>query len=99
MNVETDPTRHPGRPLIPMDSQLRMEHVEDVGRAPMLIVVLGTVLAFVVCVTGFALGQVGMGVTTGSIGLLAFGAGLSWLAMERRRVRDAERHLGYRARS
>ncbi|OIN82624.1 hypothetical protein BMG05_01305 [Mycobacterium malmoense] len=25
------------------------------------------------------------------VGLLAFGAGLAWLAMDRRRIRDAER--------
>jgi hypothetical protein len=50
------------------------------------------VLAFVVCVTNFALGNAHAGVAAAIVGLLAFGAGLSWLAMDRRRIRDAERH-------
>jgi hypothetical protein len=45
----------------------------------------------VVGLTNFAFGQVGFGVAAVSIGLLVFGAGLSWLAMERRRIRQAER--------
>jgi uncharacterized membrane protein YhaH (DUF805 family) len=61
------------------------------GRSPGLVVVAVAAVAFVVCVTNFALGEAGAGVAAAIIGLLAFGAGLSWLAMDRRRIRDAER--------
>jgi hypothetical protein len=61
-------------------------------RSPGLVVVAAAVLAFVVCVTNFALGNAHAGVAAAILGLLAFGAGLSWLAMDRRRIRDAERH-------
>jgi hypothetical protein len=61
-------------------------------RSPGLVVVAAAVLAFVVCVINFALGQAHVGVAAAIIGLLAFGAGLSWLAMDRRRIRDDERN-------
>jgi hypothetical protein len=61
-------------------------------RSPGLVVVAAAVLALVVCVTNFALGNAHAGVSAAIVGLLAFGAGLSWLAMDRRRIRDAERH-------
>jgi Na+-driven multidrug efflux pump len=48
-------------------------------------------LAFIVCVATFALGKAGAGVAAAIVAMLAFGAGLSWLAMDRRRIRDAER--------
>jgi hypothetical protein len=67
------------------------EPIDDVERIPTMLVVGAAVIVFVVGITNFALGQVGLGVAAVSIGLLVFGAGLSWLAMERRRVRDAER--------
>ncbi|ORA11095.1 LapA family protein [Mycobacterium arosiense] len=57
-----------------------------------LLVVAAAALAFVVCVANFALGQAGAGVAAAIVAMLAFGAGLSWLAMDRRRIRDAERH-------
>jgi hypothetical protein len=56
-----------------------------------LLVVGAAALAFAVCVANFALGQAGAGVAAAIIAMLAFGAGLSWLAMDRRRTRDAER--------
>jgi Na+-driven multidrug efflux pump len=56
-----------------------------------LIIVSAAAVAFVVCVINFALGEAGAGVAAAIVGLLAFGAGLSWLAMDRRRIRDAER--------
>jgi hypothetical protein len=62
------------------------------GGSPGLVVVAAAVLAFVVCVANFALGQAHAGVAAAIVGLLAFGAGLSWLAMDRRRIRDAERN-------
>lgn len=61
------------------------------GLTPGLIVVAGALLAFVVCVATFALGQPGAGVAAAIVAMLAFGAGLSWLSMDRRRDRDAER--------
>jgi Flp pilus assembly protein TadB len=61
-------------------------------RSPGLVVVAAALLAFVVCVTTFALGKAHAGVEAAIVALLAFGAGLSWLAMDRRRIRDAERH-------
>jgi hypothetical protein len=60
-------------------------------RSPGLAVLALAVIAFVVCVTNFALGSAGAGVGAAIIGLLAFGAGLAWLAMDGRRIRDAER--------
>ncbi len=56
-----------------------------------LMVVGAAVLAFAVCVTNFALGEAAAGVAAAIVALLAFGAGLAWLAMDRRRVRQEER--------
>ncbi len=67
------------------------ESVQDTERTPGLVVVGAAVLAFVVCVTNFALGEAGAGVAAAIVALLAFGAGLAWLAMDRRRIRQAER--------
>ncbi|WAJ42609.1 LapA family protein [Mycobacterium sp. Aquia_216] len=64
---------------------------QDSVRTPGLIVVGAAVLALVVCVTNFALGEVSVGVTAAIIGLMALGAGLDWLSMDRRRIRQAER--------
>lgn len=66
---------------------------ERAERTPELVVMAGAVLAFIVSVVAFALGQVGMGIAVASVGMLLFGAGLSWLGMERRRVRDVEREV------
>src|ERR1700759_2364834 len=65
--------------------------IDDVERIPRLVVIAAAVVVFVVGLTNFALGQVGLGVAAVSLGRLVFGAGLTWLAMERRRVRQAER--------
>jgi Na+-driven multidrug efflux pump len=67
------------------------ESVQDSVRTHGLVVVAAVVLAFVVCLANFALGQAGAGVAAVIVGLLVFGAGLAWLAMDRRRVRQAER--------
>jgi hypothetical protein len=79
--VDDDPTgrRHGDGP--PQDSM----------PAPGLMVVGAAALALVVCVTNFALGEVGAGVAAAIIGLMAFGAGLDWIGMDRRRIRQAER--------
>jgi hypothetical protein len=60
-------------------------------RTPGLLVVAAAALAFVVCVANFALGEAGAGVAAAIFSMLAFGAGLAWLAMDRRRIREAER--------
>ncbi|MCV7004935.1 hypothetical protein BHQ23_22325 [Mycobacterium gordonae] len=67
------------------------EFEDAAERRPVLMVMAGAVLAFVVSVAAFAFGQAGVGVSVSSGGMLVFGAGLSWLSMERRRVREAER--------
>jgi hypothetical protein len=64
---------------------------KDVERAPRLVVVAAALLAFVVCPLIFAAGHVGAGIAAVIAGLLAFGVGLDWLAMEGRRVRQADR--------
>lgn len=69
--------------------------IDDVERAPGLVVVAGAVLAFGVCVVNFALGQVTIGIAAAIAGMLALGAGLAWLSMERRRVRQAEREWSF----
>lgn len=63
-------------------------------RSPGLVIMGIAVLAFVVCVISFALGEADAGVVAASVGLLAFGAGLAWLVMDGRRFRDAERDGG-----
>lgn len=69
--------------------------LEDVERAPGLVVMAGALLAFVVSVATFAVGKVGAGIAAASGGMLILSAGLCWLAMERRRVRDAEREVPF----
>lgn len=60
-------------------------------RMPGLVVVVAAVLAFVVCMTNFAFGEAKAGIDAAIVGLLALGAGLDWLVMDRRRMRQAER--------
>ena len=64
--------------------------IPDSDRSPGLVVVAAAVLALVVCVTNFALGQAQAGVAAAIVCLLGLGAGLAWVAMDRRRIRDAE---------
>ncbi|QLL10232.1 LapA family protein [Mycobacterium vicinigordonae] len=75
-----------------------MQVPDAAQRAPGLLVVAGAVLAFVVSVAAFSLGKVDAGIATASVGMLVLSAGLSWLAMERRRVRDHERGIRLRNR-
>ncbi|EFG79314.1 hypothetical protein HMPREF0591_0772 [Mycobacterium parascrofulaceum ATCC BAA-614] len=81
-------------------SQQHAEPARDPDRTAGLVIVGAAVLAFAVCVATFALGDAGAGVAAAIVALLAFGAGLAWLAMDRRRIRDAERGgpLGHAAR-
>ncbi|MEZ0352187.1 LapA family protein [Mycobacterium sp. pR1184] len=60
-------------------------------RTPGMLVVGAAVIALVVCVVGFALGQIGIGLSAAIVGLMALGVGLDWLAMDGRRIRQAER--------
>jgi hypothetical protein len=76
---------------ISRDPRYTDESVQDSVRAHGLIVVAAVALAFFVCLANFALGHVGVGVAAVIVGLLVFGAGLSWLAADGRRVRQAER--------
>lgn len=65
--------------------------IPDGQRTPGHAAVAAAALALLVCVATFAVGQARAGVYAASVGLLAFGAGLAWLAMDRRRIRQAER--------
>jgi hypothetical protein len=65
--------------------------VQDSVRRHGLVVVAAVGLAFVACLANFALGHAAAGVAAVIAGLLAFGAGMSWLAMDSRRVRQADR--------
>jgi hypothetical protein len=56
-----------------------------------IVLLVSGVVALVVCVAAFALGEVGVGVGAVVIALLAAGAGMAWLGMEGRRVREVER--------
>lgn len=77
-----------------------MNHItrsgRDAQRSPGLVMMGIAVLAFVVCVVNFALGEAGAGVVAAIVGLSALGAGLAWLVMDGRRFRDAERARGMR---
>ncbi|KKC05760.1 hypothetical protein [Mycobacterium nebraskense] len=76
------------------DRTIRRNHDEsarDFERTPGLVIVGAAALAFAVCVATFALGDAGAGVAAAIVALLAFGAGLAWLAMDRRRIRETER--------
>ena len=63
----------------------------DAERMTGLAIVGAAALAFVVCVATLALGHAGAGVFAAIVALLGFGAGLAWLAMNRRRIRQEER--------
>lgn len=56
-----------------------------------MLVVGAAVIALVVSVTGFALGEIGIGLSAAIVGLMALGVGLDWLAMDGRRIRQSER--------
>ncbi|MEE6138360.1 LapA family protein [Mycobacterium sp. 050128] len=56
-----------------------------------MLLVAAAVIAVVVCIAGFALDEIGIGLSAAIVGLMALGVGLDWLAMEGRRIRQAER--------
>ncbi|CAM4450439.1 hypothetical protein MB901379_02449 [Mycobacterium basiliense] len=57
--------------------------------------VAGVALAFVVSMATVAIGQVGVGIAAAIVGLFVSGGGLSWLTMQRRRIREAEWHASW----
>lgn len=67
------------------------ESMKDTWRMPGLLLVAVGIVAFVICLAAFAWDQVGVGVGAVVVALLAVGAGLAWLTMEGRRVRQVER--------
>lgn len=86
--------RHVSRDLVDHGRTSRRyadESGQSAERKPGLIVIAAAMLAFVVCVTNFAFGEVNAGIDAAIVGLLTLGAGLDWLAMDRRRIRQAER--------
>lgn len=84
--------KHDSRNRVDDRAQARPdEPPPDSVRAPGLLVVGAAVVALAVCIANFALGQVGAGVAAAIVGLMALGAGLDWLGMDRRRIRQAER--------
>ena len=80
----------------PIDHQrttqpLTGETLKNTAKAPGLAFVAVAVVAFVVCLAGFAVRQVNVGIGAAIVALLAAGAALAWLAMEARRVRQVQR--------
>jgi len=63
----------------------------DAERMTGLAIVGAAALAFVVCVATFALGHAGSESEQGDDSGKHTGAGLAWLAMNRRRIRQEER--------
>jgi len=94
--------RHIARKLVDHDQTTRPRAGESLHGSENtigLLVVTVAALAFVVCLATFSLGEVGAGIDAASVGLLAFGAGLSWLSMDRRRIRQTEREFPTRHRA
>jgi uncharacterized membrane protein YcjF (UPF0283 family) len=67
------------------------ESMKDTAKVPGLVLLGAGVVAFVLCLAAFAMGQVGVGVAAVVVALLSLGAGLGWLTMEGRRVRELQR--------
>ena len=86
--------RHDARDDVDRDRSTRHdtdESAPDSTWSRGLIVIAAGVLALVVCVANFALGEVSAGIAAAIICLMAFGAGLDWIGMDRRRIRQADR--------
>lgn len=67
------------------------ESMKDTARMPGLLLVAVAVLAFVICLASFAIGNVDVGIAAIVVTLLAAGVGLAWFEVRRRRVRQVER--------
>jgi protein-S-isoprenylcysteine O-methyltransferase Ste14 len=67
------------------------ETMKNTAKTPGLALVVVAVVAFVICLTSFAVRQINVGVGAAIVTLLAAGAALAWLTMEGRRVRQVQR--------
>jgi hypothetical protein len=67
------------------------ESMKSGARMPGLVLLAAGVVAFVICLAGFATRAVTFGVGAAVVALLAIGAGFAWLGMDSRRVRQVER--------
>jgi protein-S-isoprenylcysteine O-methyltransferase Ste14 len=67
------------------------ETMKNTAKTPGLAFVAVAVVSFVVCLAGFAVRQVNVGIGAAIVALLAAGAALAWLSMEGRRVRQVQR--------
>ncbi|OBK36461.1 hypothetical protein A5658_00770 [Mycobacterium sp. 1245111.1] len=67
------------------------ETMKNTAKMPGLVLVAIAVVAFVVCLASFAEHAVGVGIGAAIVTLLTAGAGLAWLTMEARRVREVQR--------
>lgn len=59
--------------------------------APGTMLAAAAMVSFIVCLAGFAMRQVGVGVGAASVALLAAGGALSWRTAHARQLRDAQR--------
>ena len=66
------------------------ESLKSGAKTPGLFLLAMGVVAFVICLAGFAHGSVTFGIAAAVVALLAVGAGFAWLGMESRRIRDAQ---------
>ena len=73
---------------------LAVETMKNTAKAPGLVFVAVAAVAFVICLASFAVRQVSVGRGAAIVALLAAGAGLAWLTMEGRRVRQVQREWG-----
>jgi hypothetical protein len=85
-DTASDPIDHQ-RTTQPLDG----ETLNTTAKAPGLAFVAVAVVAFVVCLAGFGVRQINVGIGAAIVALLAAGAALAWLAMEARRVRQVQR--------
>ena len=60
-------------------------------KTPGLFLLAAGLVAFVVCLAGFAERAVAVGVAGAVVALLATGAGFAWLGMDSRRIRQVQR--------
>jgi ABC-type Na+ efflux pump permease subunit len=60
------------------------------AKTPGLFLMAIGVVAFVICLAGFAHGSVPFGIAAAVVALLATGAGFAWLGMESRRIRHVQ---------
>jgi hypothetical protein len=67
------------------------ESVKDAAKMPGLLLIGLGVVAMAICMGGFAIRQPGWGVVAAIVALLSVGAGLAWMNMEGRRIRNRER--------